>query len=77
MVEKYFLKIVGNVKSLYYICRMKTIEILKEKRKLLNVRQIEKEVGMPDTTLAVYLTKGYLPEKWEKPLSAWIKKNLK
>jgi len=60
-----------------YICRMEAIKLLKKKRKLLNIREIEKEVGMPGTSLSVYLTKGYLPEKWVKPLEEWIEKNLK
>jgi hypothetical protein len=56
---------------------MDAIKLLKKKKHLLKLRQVENDIGMPKTSLSVYLTKGYLPGKWEKPLIDWIAKNLK
>jgi len=55
---------------------MEPIKLLKKKRHLLNIRKIEEEIGMPSTTLAVYITKGYLPVKWITPIETWVKNNL-
>lgn len=50
------------------------IDWLKENKRFLKIRAIEKELGCPDTLQKVLQGKQGLPEKWEKPLSDFIKR---
>ena len=49
------------------------IEKIKTNKAFLSIRGIEKELGMPDSTLIKAVNKVQkLPKKWEKPLNDFI-----
>lgn len=54
------------------------IEWLRKNKESLSVRGIEKQLGMPDSTL-IKAVKGTqkLPKKWEQPLSDFINNLIK
>ena len=49
------------------------IENLRKNKNYLSIRGIEKELGMPDSTLIKAVNKVQkLPEKWKQPLNDFI-----
>lgn len=49
------------------------IDRLQKNKRLLSIRAIEKEIGMPDSTLIKAVNEVQkLPKKWEQPLNDFI-----
>ena len=54
----------------------KELNWLKDNAKFLSIKAIEKEIGLPVTTIQQFVGKAEraIPEKWKQPITDWINK---